>query len=165
MDDVRRYTAPNGLEYKVVDTVFELYSQRRPDRIDELATMGVLEDMFHSDGSLNWDYINSEMPEDAYDELRHMQVFDELEDIEIELVPGAIWDVAYSEGLRHGQISASEVLHRAYHDIWEEVHPKRSFTITACLGVPGAIHGVPARIPTNTAAISSVVFRSCASRA
>ena len=47
MDDVRRYTAPNGLEYKVVDTVFELYSQRRPDRIDELATMGVLEDMFH----------------------------------------------------------------------------------------------------------------------
>ena len=124
MDDVRRYTAPNGLEYKVVDTVLELYSQRRPDRIDELATMGVLEDMFHSDGSLNWDYINSEMSEDTYDELRHMQVFDELEDIEIELVPGAIWDVAYSEGLRHGQISASEVLHRAYRDIWEETNPK-----------------------------------------
>lgn len=124
MDDVRRYTAPNGLEYKVVNTVFELYSQRRPDRIDELATMGVLEDMFHSDGSLNWDYINSEMSEDTYGELHHMQVFDELEDIEIELVPGAIWDVAYSEGLRHGQISAAEVLHRAYRDIWEETNPK-----------------------------------------
>lgn len=124
MDDVRRYTAPNGLEYKVVNTIFELYSQRRPDRIDELATMGVLEDMFHSDGSLNWDYINSEMSEDTYGELHHMQVFDELEDIEIELVPGAIWDVAYSEGLRHGQISAAEVLHRAYRDIWEETNPK-----------------------------------------
>ena len=111
------------MEYKVINTVYELYSQRRPDRIDELATMGVLEDMFHSDGSLNWDYINSEMPEDSYDELCHMHVFDELEDIEIELLPGAIWELAHSEGLRRG-FNAGEVLHRAYHDIWEETHPQ-----------------------------------------
>ena len=30
-------------------TVYELYSERRPDRIDELATMGVLGGMFHAD--------------------------------------------------------------------------------------------------------------------
>lgn len=111
------------MEYKVINTVYELYSQRRPDRIDELATMGVLEDMFHSDGSLNWDSINSEMPEDTYDELCLMHVFDELEDIEIELVPGEIWEAAYAEGLKHGQIPPHEVLHRAYHDVWEEINP------------------------------------------
>ena len=104
-------------------TVCELYSERRPDRITELAEMGVLEDMFHADGSLNWDYINGEMPEDSYDELCLMHVFDELEDIELELVPDCVTEAAYSEGLHYG-LSAAEVLHRAYHDIWEEAHPK-----------------------------------------
>lgn len=104
-------------------TVYELYSERRPDRIDELAMMGVLGGMFHADGSLNWDYINSEMSEDSYDELCLMHVFDELEDIELGLLSDSVVETAYSEGLHYG-MSTAEVLHRAYHDIWEEVHPK-----------------------------------------
>ena len=152
------------MEYKVINTVYELYSQRRPDRIDELATMGVLEDMFHSDGSLNWDYINSEMPEDTYDELCLMHVFDELEDIEIELVPGEIWEAAYAEGLKHGQIPPHEVLHRAYHDVGRKSTRTLFFITTACRDGPAGIPGGPAKTRTSTVVTSSAGFRSCASR-
>ena len=64
-------------------TAYELYCERRPDRIDELQCMGI--DLFLEDGEVNWNYIVLNLPDDRYDELLCMGVFRELRDIEDEL--------------------------------------------------------------------------------
>ena len=111
------------MERQAENTVYELYSQRRPERIDDLIALGLLDGVFHADGGVNWEYIDGEMPEDDYDALFHMQVLDELEDIEIGLLPDELWDIAYDEGFSHGKVSPREVLHKAYRNEWEEQAP------------------------------------------
>ena len=104
-------------------TVYELYTKCRPDRIDELATMGILDDIFHADGSPNWDYINHEMSEDRYDELCQMRVFDELEHIEHALTPNSVVKAAYSGVLRH-RMSAAEAHSKT--ELYHYGMPRRS---------------------------------------
>lgn len=103
-------------------SAYELYFQRRPDRIAELTAMGV--NLFHEDGSVDWEYIDTELSEDRFEALSLMHVFDELEDVEIAMLPGKLTEIAYIEGMRHGGLSADEVLHRAFEEVWEETHPE-----------------------------------------
>ena len=111
-------------------TAYELYEERYPSKVDDVLSIDPL--IFDSDGNVDWSYISHSMSNSDYDELYTMGVFDDLEDITIELLPGMIFERAMHEGRRFG-MSGSEVIHKAFYGEWLAYEPD---TELYALGMP-----------------------------